>query len=1219
MAYFGKEKWRRRTVAALSVTLAASLSLGIFAACTSDTTDDGTDDEETTTTQTDTQKIRNGNFEFYEEMNDALADKRDFIASPTDWTFSSGSPTSDTTSGIIDVSEWQTLSASGSSFFAGITEDSDFDAILNDVVSHWKDSDVTVYDRLRFYSLFEDEIDDLDSSSDAAELFDDYQYSIDFEDVEYLSELTTAPTQRTGAAEGDTAVLMIHNRRTSNEVLGTGQHYTSGTTITLEQGTSAELSVWVRTDALEYGKDGQTTTPRSGAYIQVAQTVGGASLDNWTVSNIQTNGEWQEYKLYLRANSFAETTFTVTLGLGGGTSDDRYESVNGYAFFDDLVCTVISNEAYATKTRDLDRTDYVRDLDDDGDAKQYDDRALKARDENYSRTFALDLYMELVPLNFGSGKLSVSADVTKETSGSKTYSSKIKDNRTDGTTPAERQSVVGLYTYDNLKSLDNVYLSNIINKDFDGKFPFTSDNGSENVIMLMSTNGASYTATLKKDSNGNAFTLNPDEYMLVSFWAKTSEIRSGATGASVTLVDGENRTTITAFDTTTADTVDIDNVNTDEYNQTDIYNGWVQCFFYVGNETDSAKTFSLEFNYGPTNVASAEITAYADGYAAFAKFETAYMTSEQYGYATATDYAQTVSLSGNVDNDSQFDSASAIFDIKEGFAQPHSFEGHVAGNKFLVPGGSDNVVPENVYTGMLNAKYAQAYQDNANNDAALNALKSVTGTTDSPATASEWWEEVFGSGAKGTRVANQPLAIFNSGNAAAPSYGYTSQTQTVAANSTQRISVRVKLSANAGATVYLIDTSDVKEDAQTGFGKTLTPTIPKITYWYDDNGNIVSGDPSDEEFNARENTLFYLAENGLYYKAGTSESDADVVYYANLHNYERDKNTKDYVTDDGTIAFYYNEADGKTYAYRTEESAGVYTYSQPVENLPTTDDNGNSIVRYTAPADEALSNYDTAITVNGNPKNNGWTEVVFYVKTGANEKNFRIEVWAGARDNATDGLPANSYVFFDDYVSADAASDYDTLLSEAEDDLKQTAANLDPDDETKLNESVALYYTFTFYDSLNYLRYDVNEDTDNLGNPYGSYTQSSYSEEIVWLQNGTTMFLNYGATDVTVEADDLGSGDDTTTDDDTTTPSDTNIWLVISSSVLAVALLFAIIAIIVRRVHKKVKKHAKAKPVKAPKQKAAPVKPEKPAEPDEADEPTEEPSDDNPYNDAHVR
>ncbi len=1209
MAYFGKEKWRRRTVAALSVTLAASLSLGIFAACTSDTTNDGTNDEETTTAQTDTQKIRNGNFEFYDEMDEALADKRDFIASPTDWTFSSGSPTSDTASGIIDVSEWQTLSASGSSFFAGITEDSDFNAILNDVVSHWKDSDVTVYDRLRFYSLFQDEIDGLDGSSDAAELFADYQYSIDFEDVEHLSELTAAPTQRTGAAEGDTAVLMIHNHRTSNEVLGTGQHYTSGTTVTLEQSTSAELSVWVRTDALKYGydKDGQTATPLlPGAYIQVAQTVGGTSLDNWTVSNIQTNGEWQEYKLYLRANSFAETTFTVTLGLGGGTSDDRYESVNGYAFFDDLVCTVLSNEAYATKTGDLAGTDYIRDLDDSGDAKQYDDKALKARDENYPRTFALDLYKTLDEFTMSAGE--VSAEVTKETSGSKTYESKIKDNRNDGTTPAERQSVAGLYSYAELKGSGNVYLKNIIGKDFDGKFPFANADGSENVIMLMSTNGASYTAKLK--SAGGAFTLNPNEYMLVSFWAKTSEIRSGATGASVTLVDGENRTTISAFDTTTADTVDIDNVNTDEYNQTDIYNGWVQCFFYVGNETEDAKTFSLEFNYGPTDVASADLTAYADGYAAFTNFRTAYMTSEQYGYATATDYAQTVSLSGNIDNDSQFDSVSAIFDIKKEFAQPTSFKGHVAGNKELVSGGSDNVVPEGVYTGMLNAKYAQNYKDAT--DPAFVALKSVTGTDSSVSTASAWWEEVFGSGANGTRVANQPLAIFNNGSAAAPSYGYILRSsQTVAANSTQRISVRVKLSANASATVYLIDTSDANAE---GYNNTLTPTLPKITYWYDDNGNIVSGDPSDKNFIARENTLFYLAENGLYYKAGTSESDPNVVYYANLHNYERDE-AQNYVTGDGTIAFYYNEEDGKTYAYRTEERAGVYTYSQPVENLPTTDDNGTSIVRYTAPADEALSNYDTAITVNGSPNSDGWTEVVFYVKTGANEKNFRVEVWAGARDNATDGLPAKSYVFFDDYVSADAAENYSNLLSETEDDLKQSTENLDPNDETKLNTNVALYYSFTFYDSVNYLRYDVNEDTDNLGNPYGSYTQSSYSEEIAWLQNGSTMFLNYGATDVTVEADNTGSGDDTTTDDGTTTPSDTNIWLVISSSVLAVALLFAIIAIIVRRVRKNVKKRAKVKPVKAPKQKAAPVKPGKPAEPDESDEPTEEiPDDDNPYN-----
>lgn len=1202
--YFGKEKWKRRSIVALSVALTASLSLGLFAAC-ADTPESGESEEETTTTPTDTQKIRNGNFEFYDEMETEEADKRAFIASPSDWTFSSGSPTSDTTSGIIDVTEWNTISASGSSFFAGLTEESDFNAILGGVVSHWKDEGVTVYDRLRFYSLFEDEIDDLDSASEAAELFADYQYSIDFEDVEYLSELQTAPTARTGAAEGENAVLMIHNRRTSNSVLGTGQHYTSGTTVTLAKGTSAELSVWVRTDALAYGTDGKPATPRSGAYIEVAQTVGGTSLDAWKISDIRTDGAWQEYKLYICANSFADTTFTVTLGLGGGTSDDRYESVNGFAFFDDLTCTVISNATYETRTAALADT-YKCDLNSKGDAKIFDDNALKAND-GYARTFALDLYMPFSALNVGdAGNFPFSAELTKETSGSKTYSSKIGDNITDDSVPAEKKSMIGLYTYGALKADNNLYLKNIVANDFASGFPFKNsdgtDNDNANVILLMSTNGASYTAKLSSD-NG-AFTLGKDEYVLVSFWAKTSVIRSGATGASVTLVDGENRTSIEAFDTTVESTVDIENINTADYNEKDIYNGWVQCFFFVANETDTEKAFSLEFNFGPTDVSAAALSAYADGYAAFANFEISPMNATQYGYAAAATHAQKVSLTGDVDNSSKFDSVSAVSDIENGLAAPASFMGVLAGSNVLVANGTENTVPENVYTGMLNAKYADTYQ--ASGETWANALRSVTNTSGSYANAEAWWKAAFGSGT-GVRIANQPLAVYNGGTAATASYGYILRSsQTVAASSTQRISVRVKLSANASATVYLIDTSDAKA----GYNNTLAPTIPAITYWYDDNGNIVNGDPSEKDFNAREDTLFYLSDNGLYYKAGTRESDADVVYYANLHNYDKDE-AENYVTSDGTIAFYFNEADGKYYAYRTEQSANVFTYSQPVENLPTTDDNGNSIVRYTAP--ENVGTYGTAITINGQTAGDGWTEVVFYVKTGSEAKTFRIEAWAGSRDNSTDGLKANSYVFFDDYTSADTATDYDTLLGEAVDDLKEDSANLtDPDDrESNLKGDLALYYTYTFYDAADYLRYDVNEDEDELGNPYGSYKQSGYSEEIVWLKNGSTMFLNYGATDVTVQADDLTPDDDSSAETDTPA-SDTNVWLIVSSSVLAFALLFAIVAIIVRRVHKSVRKHAGAKPVKASAKPAA-VKPAKTEASADKSEPEKDEND--PYND----
>ena len=1227
--YFGKEKWKRRSVLALSVALTASLSLGLFAACTG-TTDDTTDeDDETTTTQTDTQTIRNGNFEFYSEMDEDLADKRDLISSPNDWTFSSGSPTSDTASGIIDVSEWTTLTVSGSPYFSGVSsavaemdddeKDSYFTEHLSEFVAHWEDKEVTVYDRLKFYSDFEDQIDDTDllpSDSDAAELFADYTYSIDFEDVEYLSGLET-PTARTDAAEDETAVLMIHNRRTSDGVVGTGQHYTSGTTITLEAGTSAELSVWVRTEALEYGYEDNTASPRSGAYIEVAQTVGGTSLDDWRIENIRTDGEWQQYTLYLCANSYAETTFTVALGLGGGTTDDRYESINGYAFFDDLSCTVISNAQYEVSTSGLSES-YTADLNSSEEAKTFDDSALKSN-SGYARTFALDLYMPLETLDlYDEGNYTFSAGVTTETSGSRTYSSKVESNIGSPSVSTDRQSLIGMYTYSELlqQAESNLYLKSLTTTeenggtgDFTGGFPFTAADGSSlndiRTILLLSTNGAAYTAKLSvPDSNSEEdFTLGSNEYMLVSFWVKTSAIRSGATGASVTLVDGENRTVIEAFDTTTADTVDIDD------DTTDIYNGWVQCFFYVANETDTEKTFSLEFHYGPTDVASAATSAYADGYAAFTNFEISVMTSTQYEYAASTDYAQKVSLTGDVDNDSQFDSVSATSDIEKSLAKPSSFMGVLAGSNVLVPGtdekpAPENTVPDGVYTGMLNAQYADNYFGSA--DKWAEELKNVTGTSGYTGTAEEWWRAVFGSGTTGARVANQPLAIYNSGSEAVSSYGYILRSSvSVAEDTTQRISVRVKLSSAATATVYLIDTSDAKA----GYNNTLTPTIPNITYWYDDDGNILRMDPTSDDFNAREDTLYYLADNGLYYAAGTSEDDADVVYYANLHNYDKDEEGN-YVTSDGTIAFYYNAADGNYYAYRTETGLNSYSYSQVVQNLPTTDEEGTSIVRYEAPAD--ASAYGTAITISGSEENDGWVEVVFYVQTGNEAKDFRLEVWAGSRDNSTDGIPAGGYVFFDDYVS-ETTSDYDTLLDEAVDDLMQDPGNISPDDDTKLTSEHALYYTYTFYDATDYLRYDINEDEDELGNPYGSYTQSSYSEEIVWLQNGTTMFLNYGATDVTVEQDDLGSSDDTETDDTTDTTSDTNIWLIISSGILAVALLFTVIAIIVRRVHAKVAKNAKVKPAKAPKASAAkPVKPVKPAEP-EAPETT--PDEDAPYND----
>src|SRR5699024_4611954 len=120
-------------------------------------------------------------------------------------------------------------------------------------------------------------------------------------------------------------------------VLGTGQYYTSSTTITLSAGTAAQVSFWVRTDDLThyYEDDELSVENNAGAYVRVNQTVGGTTLDQMQIKNINTKGEWRQYTLYIRANSFATTTFTVVFGLGQGSTSNRLEYVNGFAFFDD--------------------------------------------------------------------------------------------------------------------------------------------------------------------------------------------------------------------------------------------------------------------------------------------------------------------------------------------------------------------------------------------------------------------------------------------------------------------------------------------------------------------------------------------------------------------------------------------------------------------------------------------------------------------------------------------------------------------------------------------------------------------------------------------------------------------------------------------------------------------------------------------------------------------
>ena len=412
-------------------------------------------------------------------------------------------------------------------------------------------------------------------------------------------------------------------------------------------------------------------------------------------------------------------------------------------------------------------------------------------------TFALDLYAGFD----AAADLLDNAEVslTSEVSGSKTYTSEsIHPSLGDS-----EENVTGLMTLSEIAESSNRYLQNVYKNDLEGKYPFGEDG---DILMLLSANGAAYTA------KSNDITLAAGERMLVSFFVKTSEIANGLTGANATLVDGENRTSLTAFDSNTVDTVDIDDETKD------IYDGWVQCFFFLTNETDEDKTCHIEFTYGPTSIVSTDRYDYADGYAAFANFETRSLTRTEYSYASTGDRAVKVSLTGKASNASAFDkvSATARKDLEVRPALPASFKGTLGGSTAVDPDSEiSNVKPENVYAGLLDTEYADNYY------ASEEAWRSILDT--SAANGDEWWTGLFGN-------ANRPLVIANGEEA---SYGFISEDISLSASSAQRVSMRIRLSADAKAYVYLTDTTDSKSA-----GKTMTVNAPLVTYWYDDNGNI---------------------------------------------------------------------------------------------------------------------------------------------------------------------------------------------------------------------------------------------------------------------------------------------------------------------------------------------------------------------------------------------
>ncbi len=1118
-------KNRKKKILALCLSVMMLSSVAAFASCSDDSTDSSSSSSSSssvdTTEEKDTGLIKNAGFETFDDDNA-------INTSVTGWTRSTSSApsgsgvSSKAASGIIDLEEtaWNKLTGTG------YTMKNAADA--EEAEKNW--SKMTVKEKLAFYDAWKEANSDKKIAEELESFYE--SFNIDSGDI---PTFTRDKVLTHDNSSEDTKVLMIHNENpeptaSGNKTIGTGQKYTSSSTVTVSAGTSAKFSVWVKTLDLKSSSTNGTSQEAvdKGAYISLTHTVGGTTLDPLVVENINTqamgvteNNGWKQYSFILKGSSYTDSTFTIVLGLGQGGGTYRGEYVNGYAFFDDIECEVISNESYDTAAPTVDKEVFFKD---EGDQKVFN-----VFDEQALSSFGLNFYGAILPIGdvIAADKLTVKATESETTGYTSLAGGNVAPWLGEGFDGSKDVTAVVTGGVKADASDPNAPVSLLYKNYFEGVEKFQNDD----TLLLFSVYGAAYTA-----ESSTVFTVT--DYLALSFFVKTSAM-DGKTGAGITLTDEFGKTTsFTSIDTTTATPVEVDGE--------DINEGWQQCFFFVKNDTDTDKTFTLSFNFGPTTVEQGVARdSYYQGFAAFTGFESHEMEKKEYDSAQSGTYAKIVTI---VDEDDEEDKAESGFDsakgtpsnaLEEGFAKLQNYTGVYSDSAYITGSGSANK-DAYAYAGLLSKKSFTA--DDGYFSLSEKWIKSLAGDeTDR----NKVWTNVFGNDT------DLPLLIWNQADMG-KAYGFIGKSTSVAANSYSAISVRVK--GNTNAYIRLIDAD--QPDAQGTYKETLS-IGGNLTYWYDDDGNIWNGDPGEKSTVM----AFRLQSNGLYTpnkgwdKYDTLTEAQKNAYFANFSAYELvGKNLM--VADGGAqhdyteqwngagkngVAFYNYDAE-KHLAYAYDDTTTPVIDLASVESLTT---------RFAKTESKALEANVTA-------KTNEWTYVTFYIHTGDKAKNYRLEVWNGTGNE--DGTIAyngdGKYVIFDTFNDGTAESNFTSLL--ADEDYTDAVA------ETDKFKSV-----FSYFDTNSFLRYDASLDENGYGNLYEeNYTASANTEGYAYLKyvDGTnyTVFADYQYSEKTVTASPIEEDTDDSTEEEET-ESEVNPWTLASSIAIAAVLILAIVSIVVRK------------------------------------------------------
>ncbi len=1144
-------KNRKKNFLALCLSVMMLSSVAAVAACTDDNSTDSSSTSSSSSASTSQEKddklIKNSDFETYDEANP-------LNTTVTAWTRSNGSGTSgsatasQSASGVIDLSEegwnklngtsaeWTKLTANGAT------------VSVEDAEANW--DKFTVKDKLAFKKQWE-------AANKGKTITKELSFyktlNVDEEDLLTIDRFNTHHKEGDAGYGEDTKVLMIRNQNpaisstSATKSIGTAQKYTSSSTVTVKAGTSAQVSVWVRTQDLTCSaSDGSTQAAvGKGAYISLTHSVGSTSLDAYTVENINTD-VWTQYTFYLKGATYTDTTFTMVLGLGQGGGTYRGDYVNGFAFFDDIQCETITNETYEAKMTELNIADADRVLFEDEGEDKIVDTSVKTGVNH----FALDFCGVETPEAGHRVFSDTTVTDTKSEIAGNTVSSMSGDKTAiwlDGGRDGSKDIGKVYANAAEIEAETNAEVKAIYDKYLKADTTFAD----KETLLINSVNGVAYTA-----SSTYTFNLNAEACQMISLFVKTSDLH-GYTGAGITLKEGETKTSFSAIDTSKLDPVKVGDEK--------LYGDWQQYFFFVENvsETETA-TFSLEFNFGPTSIEKdVTLDSYHPGFAAFTNLEVYSMSKKQYASAQSGTYAKLVTVGKATDKATTGDSFDSAMgtpsnDIKEGFANPQNYKGVYRNDSAYVSGTGSTQVNEYAYAGLLNKTYFIGDDENPSYfNSETDWIASVSGNA---GTATEAWNKAF------DKNSTQPLVIWNNAEMANKSYGFLGKSTSLAANTYTAVSLRVKGSDGAKAYIRLVDTNDASYGGiPKAYDKTLT-VGRNLTYWYDNEGNIWDGDPSEKA----SIVAFKLQTNGLYVAnkgwSGYSALTNKDGYFANLNAYANADGTlpkSDLLVADGGASHDYNDqwnnegVDGIAYYYKNGAYYADKGCTIAVNNIATT----ALKPRYEAKsaAGQAL---EAEITTTS-----AWTTVTFYIHTGDVAKNYRLELWSG--DKAGNGNAANAYVAFDYNNPGTAETNFNNLLG----DKSYT------DNAVDKFESV-----FSYFDTASYLRYNASLDENNIGNLYEeNYVANENKAGFAYLKHETaansaeqkegkyTIFADYQYTEKTVTASEADK-DDSTEDSSDDSTGETNVWLLASSLAVAGVLLLAIASIVIQKIVTKSRK-----------------------------------------------